>query len=210
MFTGLIEAIGRIERVDTTADGCRLRIAAPFAAEVSAGESIAVDGVCLTAVEIAGGAFEAVLGPETVRVTTLGAAAAGRRVNLERSLRADARLGGHFVLGHVDGRGIVRDVRPDQDSYWIDIDLPADVAECSVPKGSIAIDGVSLTVAALAGRLLTVQIVPFTWTHTTLAALERGQPVNAEADVLGKYVARLLSGRIDQARELSSAGRNPT
>jgi riboflavin synthase len=210
MFTGLIEAIGTIDRVDATADGCRVRIAAPFAAELSSGESVAVDGVCLTATGVADGAFDAVLGPETLRVTTLGTAAAGRRVNLERSLRADARLGGHFVLGHVDGRGIVRDVRPDQDSYWIDIDLPAEVAECSVPKGSIAIDGVSLTIAALVDRLLTVQIVPFTWTHTTLAALVRGQAVNAEADVLGKYVVRLLSGRIDRARELSSAGRIPT
>jgi riboflavin synthase len=162
------------------------------------GDSISVNGVCLTAVTVQDGRFTVDVSPETLRVTTIGSFATGRAVNLERPLRADARLGGHFVLGHVDGVGRVRALRKDGASYWFDIDSPAGVAKYLIEKGSIALDGISLTIAKLDGRAFGVQIVPYTWQHTALAFAKPGDPVNLEADVLGKYVARLLRGQADE------------
>jgi riboflavin synthase len=193
MFTGLIEATGHIEAIDVAPTGGRLRVRTPLAAEIRTGDSVAVNGTCLTAVDPDGTGFSADLGPATLQATTLGRMRVGQAINLERPLRADARMGGHFVLGHVDGVGIVRAIRPEGDSHWIDIGLPADLEPLVVLKGSIAIDGISLTVAAIAPGTIAVQIIPFTFAHTSLGTARPGDPVNVEVDVLGKYVARLLS-----------------
>ncbi len=193
MFTGLIEAVGQVAAIEETAGGYRLRIATPLAAELAAGDSIAVNGVCLTAVSPSATMFAADVSPETRRVTTLGQWAEGRRVNLERPLRADARLGGHFVLGHVDAVTTLISVRADADCYWLDFALPEAMQALLISKGSVSIDGISLTVALLGPRTFGVQIVPHTWTHTALSDLSPGSGVNLEADVLGKYIARLMA-----------------
>jgi riboflavin synthase len=205
MFTGLIEATGRIARLEPTPGGRRLRIEAPLAAELRAGESISVSGVCLTVTASDADGFSAEVSPETLRVTSLGSMAVGRGVNLERPLRADARLGGHFVLGHVDAVGRVATLRPDGECYWLDVEVPSALAPLLVSKGSIAIDGISLTVAALSQKAVGVQIVPFTWTCTTLKDARVGDAVNVEADVIGKHVARLMeveSSRASTVRTL--------
>src|SRR5215471_5332467 len=170
MFTGLIEATARIERVTSGAAGRTMRIATPLAAELRDGESIAVNGVCLTVATGDKTGFEAAVSPETVRVTTLGGMAAGRLVNLERPLRADARLGGHFVLGHVDAVGTLISDRADGEHRWIEVAYPSDLAPYLIPKGSIAVDGISLTIAKLLPDRVGVQIIPFTRAHTTLDA----------------------------------------
>ena len=185
-----------MERLDESAAGRRLRIGAMVSGELHRGESIAVSGVCLTVVEQDARGFAADVSPETLRVTTLGGLSIGRRVNLERSLRADARLGGHFVLGHVDATTRVTSWEPQGDSWWLEIELPDALQSWVVQKGSIAIDGISLTVARLrqgsGGQAsLGVQIIPFTREHTTLADRHAGDRVNLEADIIGKYAARL-------------------
>jgi len=195
MFTGLIEATGTIERIETRDSGSVLSVAVAPEIVLAPGDSIAVNGVCLTVMALRDGAFSVDVSPETLRVTSIGTFATGRPVNLERPLRADARLGGHFVLGHVDGVGRIRGLRKDGASYWFEIEAPAGVATYLIEKGSIAVDGISLTVAMLDGRVFGVQIVPYTWQHTALAFAKPGDPVNLEADVLGKYVARLLQGQ---------------
>ncbi|MCC7007602.1 MAG: riboflavin synthase [Acidobacteria bacterium] len=193
MFTGLIEAIGRVERSDGTSRGRRLRIATALAADLRPGDSIAVNGVCLTATDVDDAGFCADVSRQTLEVTSLDRLTAGRLVNLERPLRADARLGGHFVLGHVDATGRIAALRPDGDGFWLDIDVPAPLQPYVIPRGSIAVDGISLTIATLTSSAIGIQIVPFTFTHTALQQASRGDVVNLEADVLGKYVARLLS-----------------
>lgn len=190
MFTGIVEGVGVLAEVKPMAGGYRVRVATALAAETQPGDSLAVNGVCLTAIVAADGEVHADIGPETARITTLGAVARGQRVNLERPLRADARLGGHFVLGHVDGMGTVEELRPDGDSLWITIGYPAALAALFIRKGSVAVDGVSLTVAGLDERRFDVMIVPYTRAHTTLGDLGRGDRVNLECDVLGKYVLR--------------------
>ncbi len=195
MFTGLIEATGTIERVSSTGTGRVLGIATPLAGELAAGDSIAVNGVCLTVTARESRGFTVEVSPETLRVTTLGGFDEGRVVNLERPLRADARLGGHFVLGHVDGVGRIQAFEPDGECYWLDVDAPLDLARYLISKGSLAIDGISLTIARLRGASVGVQIIPFTWDHTALSRAQPGDEVNLEADVLGKYVARLMDER---------------
>ena len=190
MFTGLVEAVGEVVDRQPTSGGARLRIESPLAAELAQGDSIAVNGVCLTATSIDGTAFRADVGPETLRVTTLGRFAPGRRVNLERPLRADGRFGGHFVQGHVDGIGRIEQWRADADFHWLTVGFPQDLAQYIVPKGSIAIDGISLTVARLGADRLDIMIVPFTIEHTNLKAVQEGDAVNIECDMVGKYVAR--------------------
>lgn len=194
MFTGLIETLGRVDRLETGAAGAgwSCRIATPIGAELRLGDSIAVNGVCLTVTAADPDGFGAEISPETLRVTTLGDLATGGAVNLERPLRADARLGGHFVLGHVDGVGRVVAFTPEGDCYSLEVESPAAVARFLISKGSIAVDGVSLTIAACAAGRFRVQIVPFTASHTTIGAIRAGDRVNLEADVLGKYVAGLL------------------
>ena len=192
MFTGLIEAVGQVAHVAKTAAGLRIEVRAPFAAQLSNGESVAVNGVCLTVAQADASTFRADIGPETARVTTLGLLQPDQPVNLERAMRPDGRFGGHFVQGHVDGIGSVREIRPDGDAYWLKVAFSPDLAPFFVPKGSIAVEGVSLTVAALDGDQFDVMIIPFTWTHTSLAALRAGAQVNLECDVIGKYVARAV------------------
>jgi riboflavin synthase len=163
--------------------------------------------VCLTVTSIEGTEFRADVGPETLRVTTLGRFAPGTRVNLERPLRADGRFGGHFVQGHVDGVGRIEDWRAEADFHWLTVSFAPELAPLIVPKGSIAIDGISLTVARLAVDRLDIMIVPFTIEHTNLKAAEKLDAVNIECDMVGKYVARAaeLAGLPLRARE-SSAG----
>jgi riboflavin synthase len=151
--------------------------------------------VCLTVVANASGVVAADVSPETLRVTTLGQATAGALANLERSLRADARVGGHFVQGHVDATASIRDLHPQGDSYWLTVSFPPVLGSLIVQKGSIAVDGISLTVAAVDGETFSVQIIPFTFQHTNLRSARAGDPVNIECDILGKYVARALDHR---------------
>lgn len=191
MFTGLIEATGTVSASAESAAGRRLSIAAPCAGELTLGESVAVSGVCLTVIATDASTFTADVSPETLRVTTLGGVAIGQRVNLERSLRADARLGGHFVLGHVDAVADVREWRADGDSWWLEVSLPMGMAAWVVTKGSIAVDGISLTVATLGTDRFGIQIIPHTRAATTLADRRPGDHVNLEADIIGKYAARL-------------------
>jgi riboflavin synthase len=192
MFTGLIEAVGIVSDLTGTSSGFRLAIQTPLAAELRQGESVAVNGVCLTATTHDDMSWTADIGPETVRVSTLGSLMAGQPVNLERSMRADGRFGGHFVQGHVDGMGVVEAIRQDGDSYWIAIRLPRELEPYLILKGSIAVNGVSLTVAGLEQGRMHVMIIPFTWAHTTLSSLRAGDRVNLECDIVGKYVARSM------------------
>jgi riboflavin synthase len=193
MFTGLIESVGRVSSVDEHAGGRRLLVETLLAAELAQGDSIAVNGACLTVVARTAAAFSVDVSPETLRVTTLGEWTAGRRVNLERPIRADQRLGGHFVLGHVDAVTEVSVIRAEGDSYWMEFALPFALRPYVIPKGSVTLDGISLTLASLSDREFGVQIIPHTWAHTTLSDLMPGAAVNIEADVLGKYVSRLVS-----------------
>jgi riboflavin synthase len=195
MFTGLIETTGRIARVQSTAGGRQLRIDTRLGAELVVGDSIAVNGVCLTVAVSDLEGFSADVSPETLRVTSLGTLPVSGIVNLERPLRADARLGGHFVLGHVDAVGRIANLRPDGDCFWLEVDVPAPLAPLMISKGSVAVDGISLTVAALRPAGIAVQIVPFTWSHTSLQEARAGDAVNLEADIIGKYVARLIEDR---------------
>ncbi|MDQ3439125.1 MAG: riboflavin synthase [Planctomycetota bacterium] len=192
MFTGLIEKTGEIAEVKPTPSGFRLRVATPLSAEMKPGASIAVNGVCLTVVSADAGGFHADVTPETVRVSSFGTLRRGTLVNLERPLRADARLGGHFVQGHVDATGAIEELRPEGESYWLTVKYPAPLAPFIVRKGSIAIDGISLTVAGVGEKLFDVQVIPFTWNQTNLQAVKAGDVVNLECDILGKYVARFL------------------
>ena len=193
MFTGLIEAVGDVVAVEQRPGAVRLYISADLAESLQVGESLAVNGVCLTGVEAGGPAMAFDIGPETMRVTALGDLEPGDRVNLERAMRADSRFGGHFVLGHADGIGTVVDVRPDGDFWWVNVSFAEHLASLFVPKGSVAVDGISLTVASLADDAFEVQIIPHTWTHTNLCGARMGTRVNLECDVIGKYVARAVS-----------------
>jgi len=193
MFTGLIEAVGEVLTFEQVHGGARLVLATSLGADVRIGESIAVNGVCLTVVEHNDHAAAFDLGPETSRVTALGTLAPGAAVNLERAVRADARLGGHFVLGHVDGTGTITDVRPEADFTWVTVSYSPELAPGFVLKGSVAVDGISLTVARLTDDRFDVQIVPHTETHTTMRHWRPGTIVNLECDVIGKYVARAVA-----------------
>ena len=192
MFTGLIEAVGEISGVKRTPAGIRVRVHTALGAELLPGDSLAVNGVCLTVVSADRTGMHADVSPETARVTTLGAARRGAMVNLERPLRADARIGGHFVQGHVDGTASVDEIRPDGDSFWLTVRFPPELAPYIVRKGSIAVNGVSLTVAGVDAQRFDVQVIPYTWTHTNIRSLKPGDAVNIECDVLAKYVARAL------------------
>jgi riboflavin synthase len=191
MFTGLIEQVGRVEALEPIEGGYRLSIHTPVAGELRDGDSIAVNGVCLTVVRRDTDRFVTEIGPETARVTTLGGLAAGALVNLERPMRPDGRMGGHFVLGHVDCKGVLKAIRVDGEFWWITVGFDAALAPYFIPKGSVAVDGISLTVATLREAEFDVQIIPFTWEHTNLQASRPGDGVNLEVDVIGKYVVRV-------------------
>jgi riboflavin synthase len=192
MFTGLVEAVGEIAEVMPTPGGFRLRVATALGGELANGDSLAVNGVCLTVVSADAGGIHADVSPETARITTLGLARRGTAVNLERPLRADARLGGHFVQGHVDATGTVAELREEGDSFWLTVQFPPSLAAGIVRKGSIAVDGISLTVAGVDHRQFDVQVIPYTWAHTNLRTSRVGDAVNLECDILGKYVARAI------------------
>jgi riboflavin synthase len=192
MFTGLIEAVGTIAEVRPVESGFRIRIRTAIAADVREGESVAVNGVCLTAINPRADEWQAEIGPETARVTSLGGLKTGALVNLERAMRADGRFGGHLVLGHVDGTGTVQAIRPDADFTWVSVGFPEPLAPYLIHRGSIAVDGISLTVAGLSRSNFDVQIVPFTWTHTNLPGLRIGDQINLECDMVGKYVVRAV------------------
>jgi riboflavin synthase len=190
MFTGLVEAVGELIERKGTSSGFRLRIATALADELSPGDSLAVNGVCLTVILAAKQEVHADVGPETSRVTTLGWLAPGSAVNLERPLRADGRFGGHFVQGHVDAVGHVEDLRTDAEFHWLTVSFPPDLAPFLVHKGSVAVDGISLTVAGLGRDRFDVQLVPFTMEHTNLSRVQIRDRVNLECDMVGKYVVR--------------------
>src|SRR5882757_1326065 len=162
MFTGLVEAVGELVERKPTSGGFRLRIASPLAPELAPGDSLAVNGVCLTVILAERGEIHADVGPETVRVTTLGSLPRGTALNLERPLRADQRFGGHFVQGHVDAIGHVEEMRREAEFYWLTVSFPSDLAPLIVHKGSIAVDGISLTVAGLGGDRFDIMVIPFT------------------------------------------------
>lgn len=190
MFTGLIESVGEVVEHKPTAGGFRVRIATGLAREVAPGDSIAVNGVCLTVILAREGEIHADIGPETARVTTLGSIERGTHVNLERPLRADGRFGGHFVQGHVDGIGHIEERRRAADFDWVTVSFPESLAPYLIPKGSIAIDGISLTVAGLGGDRFDVMVIPFTLEHTNLGYAQTHDRVNLECDMVGKYVVR--------------------
>jgi len=195
MFTGLVQELGRVEGVETTPDGVRLTVRASLAGELREGDSVAVNGVCLTARHVVDGRFDADVMHETLRRSSLGEVAVGDVVNLELPLRAADRLGGHVVQGHVDGLGAVRSAAEDGFARVVTIAAPPELLRYVVEKGSIAVDGVSLTVVEVGEDAFSVSLIPETLERTTLGAAAPGTPVNLEVDVFAKYVEKLLVTR---------------
>jgi riboflavin synthase len=202
VFTGIIEEVGAIERLTNRSTGAELRIAArTVTADTREGDSIAVSGVCLTARNIGSGSFCADLSPETLSRSALRVLQPGSMVNLERALQPSSRLGGHLVQGHVDGIGTLRSLRELGDgNWWLTIDIPAELERYCVFKGSVSIDGVSLTIAALEGNALSVAVIPHTYANTSMRGYRAGQPVNLEIDIIAKYVEKMLATRDLAAR----------
>jgi riboflavin synthase len=198
MFTGLIEETGAVEALEPRGTGSRLRIRAPLVAQdLKEGDSVSVSGVCLTAVDVRAGGFGADVSPETLRRSSLGALRTGSHVNIERALRPSSRMGGHIVQGHVDGVGVIESLELLGDNnWWLRVSVPEDLERYLVFKGSVAIDGISLTVAAVEQRVISVTIIPHTYANTTLRARRAGDSVNIETDVLAKYVEKML-GALD-------------
>lgn len=196
MFTGIVEEMGTVEQLAQIDDGWALTINAGVALEgVRLGDSIAVNGTCLTVTQFDHERFTVGCSPETLRRTNLGDLAAGDRVNLERSLAADGRIGGHFVQGHVDGTGVVRDFRPEGDSLWVTVEASPDLLRYIVPKGYIAVDGTSLTVVDVFEDRFTFMLVAYTQQQIVLPHRQPGDRVNIEVDVVGKYVEKFVTAR---------------
>jgi riboflavin synthase len=193
MFTGLVQDIGSVESVDSGAEGARLRIATRLGAEIGLGDSIAVNGVCLTATEADDKGFATEAMNQTLEVTVIGALAPGSPVNLELATRADERLGGHIVQGHADGSGTVVGISEDGFARRVRVELPAELLRYVVDKGSVALNGVSLTIAELGPDWVEVSLIPETLERTNLGTAAVGDPLNVEVDVIAKYVERLLS-----------------
>ncbi len=193
MFTGLIEDVGTVESLDRGADGARLRIASPLAAELSLGDSIAVNGCCLTATAVHDTAFETEAMNQTLQVTALDSVGEGSRVNLELAMRAGDRLGGHIVQGHVDGIGTVVSTEDDGFARRVRVELPPQLLRYVVDKGSITLSGVSLTVAELGDSWAEVSLIPETLERTNLGEAAPGDRINVECDVVAKYVERLVA-----------------
>ncbi|HEX4483147.1 MAG TPA: riboflavin synthase [Solirubrobacteraceae bacterium] len=198
MFTGLVADLGTVRSLQRDADGARLRIDTSLAAEIGEGDSISVNGVCLTASAVHGDGFEAEAIEETLRRSSLDRLREGSSVNLELALRASDRLGGHIVQGHVDGIGTVLDIREDGFSRVLEIAVEPELARYLVEKGSVALDGVSLTISSIDERSFAVSLIPETLRRTSLGAAEPGTVVNLEVDVLAKHVERLLGSRLGQ------------
>lgn len=192
MFTGLIQDVGRVEAVEAGADGARIRIATGLGAELAGGDSVAVNGACLTATAVGPDGFETEAMNQTLSVTGLGDLAAGSRVNLELAMRASERLGGHIVQGHVDGVGEVVAIEEDGFARRLRVALPADLLRYAIEHGSIALDGVSLTIARLGDAWAEVSLIPETLERTTLGEAGPGRKLNVECDVIARYVERLM------------------
>jgi riboflavin synthase len=196
MFTGIIEHLGVVDSLKLHAEGGRLTIHAPTVApRLAIANSIAVDGCCLTVVALENERFSADLSAETIRKTSMGEWKSGLHVNLEQPMTAGKEFGGHFVLGHVDTIGRVARLEPEGENWWYGVEVPDSFAKSIVPQGSIAIDGISLTVARWNGRVAEIAIIPFTYQHTNIRGKKIGGAVNLEGDVLGKYVERYLEAR---------------
>jgi riboflavin synthase len=194
MFTGIIEELGTMIAVDTHDAGCRLTVAASLVtSDVAAGDSISVNGVCLTAVDVWPESFSADVSPETLDKTTLGGLEVGSRINLERAVTLATRLGGHMVQGHVDGRGRFVSAVAEGDFWTVRIGFPAALARYFVQKGSVAVEGISLTIAALADDFFEIAVIPKTWELTNLSTLKPGDDVNLEVDIIAKYVERMMA-----------------
>lgn len=204
MFTGIIEEIGHISHIRTGGSACTVTVAAQTVlTDVRIGDSIAVNGTCLTVCSFDAGHFSADVMPETMRRTNLGSLAPGAPVNLERAMAADGRFGGHIVSGHIDGTGSIRSLRREGNAVWVTIAAPAELLRYIVEKGSIAIDGISLTVAAVTEQDFSVSVIPHTGSETTLLGKKPGDAVNLECDIVAKYVEKLCghaqkSGGISQ------------
>ncbi len=194
MFTGLVAEIGTVERLEGNGSGARIRIATGLAAEIESGDSVAVSGVCLTAAALAGDAFEADVANQTLKLSALGALQAGDGVNLELALRPADRMGGHIVQGHVDGTGEISVSRDEGIARRISVSIPPVMRRYIVERGSVTVDGVSLTVAATTGDGFEVSLVPETLERTTLGSAVPGRRVNIELDVIARYVERLMPG----------------
>lgn len=195
MFTGIVEEIGTVRSLDNIAEGWSLTLAADVALEgVQLGASIAINGTCLTVTDFTDETFTVGLSPETLRRTNLGDVEPGTAVNLERSLAADGRIGGHFVQGHVDGIGTIRERRVEGDSLWLTIDTPLELLRYIVPKGYIAVDGASLTVVDVYDDAFTFMLIAYTQEHIVTGKRDMGEHVNLEVDVLGKYVEKFIAG----------------
>ena len=195
MFTGLVEALGNVIALESLGDQARLVLDLPFASELALGDSVAINGCCLTVAEFtsAGVAFD--LLAQTLRVTSLGRLGTGSVVNLERAMMVGDRFGGHFVQGHVDSIGKISRLERSGQDHIIDVSLPAEIYRLSIDKGSLTLDGISLTIAELTADAATFWITPHTWDHTHLQVAQLGQSMNLEVDMLAKYVDKLLGAR---------------
>ncbi|MCE9615605.1 MAG: riboflavin synthase [Lentisphaerae bacterium] len=201
MFTGLVERVGRVARLDARGGGARLVIEHdPWPEPLAPGESVSVQGICLTVAERGSGHFQCDVLNETLTRTTLGDQRPGALLNLERALRADGRFGGHLVTGHVDGTGVVTRLESTGSDWLLETDAGTELCGGMVMKGSIAIDGISLTVAALTATRFQVHLIPFTWAHTSIRDARVGDRVNLETDMIGKYVAKSLARQAPAAR----------
>jgi riboflavin synthase len=196
MFTGIIEELGTIVAIEEQPDAKRITIqGAVVTSDVSRGDSIAVSGACLTAIELEGDKFTADVMNETLRLTSLGGAKVGDRVNLERAMNATTRFGGHMVLGHVDGLGEIRNRELSENWEWVRVNVPADLMRYIVLKGSITVDGVSLTVNEIGEGFIGLSLIPETMRLTTLGSKQPGDKVNIEVDIMAKHIERLMEGR---------------
>ncbi len=193
MFTGIIEELGKISSVEKHAGGAKIKISAQLATKDSnEGDSIAVNGVCLTAIEFTSNSFAADVSCETLNRSTLGNLKVGSKVNLERAVTPSKRLGGHIVQGHVDARGKFLAAKQEGDFWTVSIGFPKEIAQYLVYKGSVSVEGISLTIANLAEDYFEIAVIPKTWELTNLSALKNGDEINLEADVIAKYVERIM------------------
>ena len=199
MFTGLVEAVGTVVSLESKGEQARLTLELPFAAELKPGDSVAINGCCLTVADQSSNGTSFDLLAQTLRVTSLGGLKAGSKVNLERAMMVGDRFGGHFVQGHVDATGRITRLEASGQDHIVGVSLPPEIHKLCVDKGSLAIDGISLTIAELTADGAVFWITPHTWENTHLHAARIGQPVNLEADMLAKYVEKLLAARFPQA-----------
>jgi riboflavin synthase len=198
MFTGLVEAVGTVASIEQRGEQARLSIDMPFARELSTGDSVAVNGCCLTTADLTDNGASFDLLAQTLRVTSLGGLSAGSRVNLERAMRIGDRFGGHFVQGHVDVTGLVTRLEASGQDHILGVSLPPEIHRLCVDKGSLSVDGISLTIAELGANEAVFWITPHTWEHTHLHVAHVGQAVNLEADMLAKHVEKLLAARLSK------------